>query len=322
MMRCTVKPFELTEVQYTHLGLNHVLLQKACIIEGKQSSQADLAYFSIAPMDQVQLDGKQFKLVETSLGSTTTTPIALDVLARCKIDDEQRLKLTELLPKLSIIDRETLLPVFAKSTDEAVGLALVKALSEPKVRASMRGDQLKPILNRYPQKVLDAASKLYDLMAADRKEMTTKIDDLLKKAKPGDVRKGQAVFNSNKASCTACHKVHYVGGLIGPDLTKIGSIRSDRDLLEAIIFPSASFVRSYEPMKVDLLDGRSYNGTVKAESADEITLQVSANETVTIKSKEIDKKTPGTVSIMPAGLDQQLTKEELLDLLAFLKSLK
>ena len=82
----------------------------------------------------------------------------------------------------------------------------------------------------------------------------------------------------------------YVGGLIGPDLTKIGSIRSDRDLLEAIIFPSASFVRSYEPMKVDLLDGRSFNGTVKAESADEITLQVSATETVTLKAADIDKK--------------------------------
>ena len=53
------------------------------------------------------------------------------------------------------------------------------------------------------------------------------------------------MFNSAKTNCIACHKVGYVGGTAGPDLTRIGGVRSERDLLEAVLYPSASFVRSW-----------------------------------------------------------------------------
>ena len=55
--------------------------------------------------------------------------------------------------------------------------------------------------------------------------------------KDGDVRRGQAVFNGPKAACLSCHTIGYLGGKIGPDLTRIGQIRSERDLLEAISVP-------------------------------------------------------------------------------------
>lgn len=251
-----------------------------------------------------------------------TRSVAAEVLAKADLSANQFVNIAEAIPSASPLDFDRLLAVFTKRTDEAVGLALVKALSEPKVRAAVRAEQVKPILDKYPKGVQAEAEKLYKQLDADRAEQTKKLDTVLKDTKPGDVRRGQAVFNTAKAACTSCHKVAYVGGQIGPDLTKVGSIRSERDLLESIVFPSASFVRSYEPVRVDTKDGKSFNGILKADRPDEVVLTVSATEEVRIARKDIDEMKPGTVSVMPAGLDQQLTPQELADLVAFLRSLK
>ena len=47
-----------------------------------------------------------------------------------------------------------------------------------------------------------------------------------------------------KAACVACHTIGYVGGHVGPDLSRVGAIRQERDLVESILYPSASFVQS------------------------------------------------------------------------------
>ena len=112
----------------------------------------------------------------------------------------------------------------------------------------------------------------------------------------------------------------YVGGKVGPDLTHVGRIRSERDLLESILLPSASFVRSYEPVLVMTKKGRSYNGVLRKDTAEEVVLALNATEEVRILREDIEDMTPGTVSIMPAGLDQQLTPVQLADLVAFLKA--
>ena len=138
----------------------------------------------------------------------------------------------------------------------------------------------------------------------------------------GDVRRGQLVFHSEKAACYSCHAIGYRGGNVGPDLTRIGSVRSERDLLEAIVFPSASLVRSFEPIAVATSDGKVYNGLLRGETADELRLATGVNQEARIARREIDEIRPSTVSIMPAGLDQQLTHQELADLVAFLKACK
>ncbi|HBB75915.1 MAG TPA: hypothetical protein DC048_15895, partial [Planctomycetaceae bacterium] len=94
-----------------------------------------------------------------------------------------------------------------------------------------------------------------------------------------DPARGHAVFLSNKAACTTCHAMAYAGGRIGPDLSKIGAIRTPRDLLEAIVLPSASFVRSYEPVVVATADGRAYAGVIREENDAEVVLQTTATAT-------------------------------------------
>ena len=100
-----------------------------------------------------------------------------------------------------------------------------------------------------------------------RQPVTTRVNELLEAVKDGDVRRVQVVFSSRKAICVACHAIGYVGGKVGPDLTKIGQIRTERDLLEAIVLPSASFVRSYEPIQVVTTSGKVFNGLIRSETA-------------------------------------------------------
>jgi putative heme-binding domain-containing protein len=93
-------------------------------------------------------------------------------------------------------------------------------------------------------------------------------------------------------------------------------------MLESILFPNASFVRSYEPVSVITRDGLIYNGVIRQDGVDELTLALAADKFVTIPRLEIEEILPSKTSIMPAGLDKQLSQQELADLLAFLKASK
>jgi len=128
------------------------------------------------------------------------------------------------------------------------------------------------------------------------------------------------VFNGSKAACASCHAIGYLGGQVGPDLTRIGKVRTERDLLEAIAFPSASFVQSYEPVLVATTDGRVFNGLVRGDTPEELVLATGPDEEARIPRDDIEAMQPGTVSVMPSGLDQQLTRQELADLIAFLRA--
>ena len=134
-----------------------------------------------------------------------------------------------------------------------------------------------------------------------------------------DARRGQQVFSSNKAACMSCHNMGYVGGKIGPSLNGIGRIRQPRDLLESIMYPSVSFVRSYEPVNVITTDGKVYNGVIKDDDGQRIQLQLDAQRLIDIPHDEIDEQSESKVSIMPAGLDKQFTPQQLADLVKFLQ---
>ena len=71
---------------------------------------------------------------------------------------------------------------------------------------------------------------------------------------------GKQVFFGKTAACSSCHRVGSEGALIGPDLTKVGKIRAPRDLIESVIFPSASFARGYESYTIVTSSGQVYSG--------------------------------------------------------------
>ncbi len=280
----------------------------AALPQGLRVVEPDLLRFLVANIDPTK--------------SVAVRGAAASVLARAKLSEPQLLSLADALKTIGPLEVSKVLAAFEQSKDEAVGLKLLAALKESKGLAGARPDTLKTLAAKYPQAVQEKSLELLALLNVDEAKQKAHLDALLGSLPKGDIRAGQAIFNSEKTACAACHKTGYVGGNVGPDLTSIGQARTERDLLEAIVFPSASFVRSYEPMIVATKSDEEYSGVLRSDTADEIVLATGPNTEARVARSDITEMRPGQVSVMPGGLDTQLTKQELADLVAFLKGTK
>ena len=89
----------------------------------------------------------------------------------------------------------------------------------------------------------------------------------------GDPENGRAVFFGNKVACSTCHSIGNDGAKVGPDLTKVGAIRSGRDILESILLPSASFAQGFESDRVTTAGGEELSGILVRQTADAVLLR-------------------------------------------------
>ncbi len=251
-----------------------------------------------------------------------TRGAAANVLTKAKLNDEQLLALADTLKSVTPLEMTRVMAAFEHSTSESVGLKLIAALKECKALSALRPDLFRSLLTNYPAVVQQQGNHLLAALDVDSAKKVAHLEELLAGLKDGDIRRGQLVFNSQKAACATCHKMGYLGGNVGPDLTSIGQVRTERDLLEAVIYPSASFVRSFEPYIVTTKSNESYSGILRKDAPDEVILATGPSADVRLARSDITDMRPGTVSIMPAGMDELLTKQELADLVAFLKGTK
>jgi putative heme-binding domain-containing protein len=248
---------------------------------------------------------------------------AAEVLGRSKLGREQWPAVLGAVRVAGPLELDRILSAFDQaSADDAVALKLIAALGETKASASLRVDALRVRLKRFGPDVQEKAKPLLARLAPDAAAQRAHLDELAAKLGEGDVRRGQLVFNSTKAACASCHAIGYLGGHVGPDLTRIGSIRQERDLLESIVYPSASFVQSFEPVIVSTVDGDVQAGLLRKNDGEEVVLLTGPDQERRIPRKDVEDMRPGTTSLMPAGLDQQLSGQELADLVAFLRACK
>jgi putative heme-binding domain-containing protein len=269
-----------------------------------------------------QLDDDVFAAVRAGLEPAQTVAVrsaAAAVVEKSRLDGRQLLSLAASLQSASPIDLPRLLRAYAAGGDEAAGRAMVASLKASSSRSSIRADELRPILAKYPAAVQSEGEALLASLTADTAEQARRLEALLAGLPGGDVVRGQTVFNSPKVACSSCHAIGYIGGRIGPDLTRIGEVRTPRDLLEAIVYPSASFARGYEPVVIRTRSGELRTGVLRNnELPDEVVL-ANEREEMRVPRRDIAEMQPGTISLMPPGLADQLTRQELADLLAFLK---
>jgi putative heme-binding domain-containing protein len=247
---------------------------------------------------------------------------AADILATAKLADAEMNLVLEQVRQLGPMELGRLLPMFAEISDESIGQRLLAALRDNPSIAGVPIPTIKANTAKFAVGVQQEAAKLFAQLDAEVAIQQAFFEQLLTTLEEGDIRRGQAVFYGRKAACSSCHAIGYLGGDIGPDLTRIAQIRAPRDLLEAIVFPSASFVRSYEPVVVVTVNGQIFNGVVRQDAAEQIVIATGADKFETIARDEIEEIHPGKMSVMPAGLDKQLTRQELADLMAFLKASK
>jgi putative membrane-bound dehydrogenase-like protein len=218
-------------------------------------------------------------------------------------------------------DVAVVLPVVTAHGGNALGRAITALAAAPRPEAVPR-DLLEQAVAALPEAHAAAGRALLARVDAARAGEREAYERLAASLPAGDPARGHAVFLSNKAACTTCHALGYAGGRIGPDLSQIGAIRTPRDLLEAIVLPSAAFVRSYEPVVVITTDGRSFSGVIREENDAEVVLQTSVTATERIPRDAIEVLEAGTVSLMPKGYDTLLSPQELADLVAFLAGTK
>lgn len=264
-----------------------------------------------------------FKLLEQSLSNESPVPVraaAVDAIDAAHLNEEQLSHLCDVVRSAGPLEMNRLYKPFERSQADDLGLQLIKGLRESPNVSAVRLDLLRQSLAKYGPKVQSSIGELESLVNVDAAAQRKRIEELLPLVEKGDVRRGHAVYYSSKATCAACHRLGHAGGTTGPDLTHVGKTRAERDILESILFPNLSFVRSYEPMQVVTQDGTTINGVIREENAHDYVFATGPDQTIRVPREEIDEMQPSKVSIMPAGLDKQLTPQELADLVAFLKS--
>ncbi len=134
-------------------------------------------------------------------------------------------------------------------------------------------------------------------------------DDL----KAADRARGRLVFGKQ---CASCHRLFDDGGRIGPDLT--GSQRANLDyVLENVLDPNAVVPKEYQVTRFVLTSGRVLEGVVPQEDARSVTVQT-PTERLVVAKEEIESREQLKVSLMPEGLLETLSREEVRDLIAYL----
>jgi putative membrane-bound dehydrogenase-like protein len=139
----------------------------------------------------------------------------------------------------------------------------------------------------------------------------------------GDADKGRAVFfRAGTNSCGGCHRVQGRGQWVGPDLSTIGVKYGRDELVRSILSPSTAIGYSFRSVVVALADGRVITGLPVEETADRLVLKTAAGERIVIPPGSIENQRTSDVSLMPDGLSQTMAEQELVDLIAYLATLR
>ena len=134
-------------------------------------------------------------------------------------------------------------------------------------------------------------------------------------ARDGDRLRGARVFEQQ---CAVCHTFTSAGGRIGPDLSGVRNQPADALLLH-IVVPDYEITPGYEAFSVETRDGRSLFGRLESETPNGVTLRDAAGQSHAIVRNDILSMRAATSSLMPVGLEEAMSAQELADLLAYLK---
>ena len=151
------------------------------------------------------------------------------------------------------------------------------------------------------------------------------MDDLLPAldqiSKGRNFERGREAFVA--ALCLACHRFGNEGGAVGPDVTAVSSRFTRLDLLSSIFEPSKVVSEQYQNTTVTKKNGDDVTGRLVEETPDKLVLVIDPlvpDARTEVKKSDVQKRAASKVSPMPEGLVNILTKEEILDLLAYIES--
>ena len=145
------------------------------------------------------------------------------------------------------------------------------------------------------------------------------VADLVKRK--GDATAGRAVF-AGAGTCAKCHVVNGEGKAVGPELSGIGAKLSPQAFYESILAPSAAISHNYETWTAITEDGRSFSGLLISKTDDGVVIRGADGVDVSLATGDVEELVRQPVSLMPADLATVLSEQELVDLVAWLGTLK
>jgi putative heme-binding domain-containing protein len=134
----------------------------------------------------------------------------------------------------------------------------------------------------------------------------------------GDATRGAAV---HARLCAVCHKLGNVGNDIGPNLQSVAAHPPEK-LIVSILDPNASIEPGYLAYSCTLVSGEEFYGIIAAETGNSLVMKMSDGKTQTILRSNIASLRSANLSLMPEGLESGMTKQDLADLIAFLRTAK
>jgi putative heme-binding domain-containing protein len=204
-------------------------------------------------------------------------------------------------------------PAWARALLDAVGAGVVprRDISATVARQilAFRDDELAQLLESAWGRLRNTAADKVELMAKYRAALNDG------GGRAPDAARGRQVYSK---TCLQCHKMFGEGGDVGPELT--GSDRANVDyILENVLDPAATVGRDFQLTTIATTDGRLLNGIIRAQDEAAITVQT-ANDRLILPRESIEEMSVSDDSMMPEGLLEPLSMEEIRDLFAYLAS--
>jgi quinoprotein glucose dehydrogenase len=136
----------------------------------------------------------------------------------------------------------------------------------------------------------------------------------------GDTTRGKQIFFERAdAQCVRCHKIGGQGGDVGPDLSHVSAQKDRRYLLESIVLPNQQIAPGFDSVMVTLKNDESVAGVLKSENETSLVINSPQSGLVTVKKNDIQSRRK-SLSPMPEGMGQILSRKDLRDLVEFLSA--
>ena len=170
------------------------------------------------------------------------------------------------------------------------------------------------LLQNGDKELRTAAQKVFAATTGSRAQVLKEYQTVL--SLQGDKERGKAVFHKQ---CANCHKVQEVGHTVGPDLMALGN-RTPEYLLAEVLDPNRTIDSRYVEYVALTKAGLVHNGILASESSTSITLRGQEGKEQVLLRNELEELRSTGKSLMPEGLEKDLPKQDMADLLAYLAS--
>ena len=136
----------------------------------------------------------------------------------------------------------------------------------------------------------------------------------------GNPQRGEAIFRRENLSCLKCHAIGGAGGKVGPDIISLGGSSQPDYIVDSLLDPNKAVKENYNAVTVVTEQGKVHSGVLVRRTDSQLVLRDANDNLMNVPLDQIDDETPAA-SLMPVGLLDKLTRQELVDLVRFLSEL-